>query len=127
LAGRPQSQLDATLSRRQRGNPDASVLGGPGFGAVEVEVRRAGFDPGDHDNRIMGVSGRTLETRKENGHPLLKNLEGDGPLCGSCGSGPRLQSPTSESPTGIYLDDEAKRVVRSAVNVGRLHLGANEG
>ncbi len=75
----------------------------------------------------MGVSGRTLETGKENGYPLLKNLEGDGALCGSRGSGPRLQSPTSESPTGIDLDDEAKRVVRSAVNVGRLHLGANEG
>jgi hypothetical protein len=75
----------------------------------------------------MGVSGRTLETGEENGNTLLENLEGDGSLCGSRGSGPRLQSPASESATGIDLDDEAKGVVRSAVNAGRLNLGANEG
>jgi hypothetical protein len=102
-------------------------MGRARFGSVEVEIRRPGFDPSDHDNRIMGVSGRTFEAGKEHGNTLLKNLEADGSLCGSGGSGPWLQAPTSECPTGIDLDDEAEGTVRRAVKVGRLDFGANEG
>lgn len=124
---RGKTDLDPALPGHQRSDPDPSVLLRACVGTVEVQVRGTRFDPGDHDKPIMGVSGRTLKTCEEDGHTLLKNVEGDRSLRGGRGPRPRLQTPSPECPAGINLDDEAEGVVAGAENVGRAHFDANQG